>query len=153
MWQRDNPPGLHLGPNPLQTAEEITTGLHFLHHPKCRECWENVSLFIYLFILRFPDWLSKQLAASFYWLQTQLMKLICCAAGLWCHISNEGFQGFACSVQSCSRSDPAWMQSQAAWSLGGKWHITARKWPWCRLSVDGGRLKPHLENRAEVGGW
>lgn len=36
-------PGLHSGPNPLQTGQEVNTGLHFLRHPKSRECWERIS--------------------------------------------------------------------------------------------------------------
>lgn len=114
-------------------------------------CCNTVMWYIFFYISLCDS--KKQSAAPFYWLQTQLMKLICCAPGLWCHISDEGFQGFACSVQSCSRSDPPWIRSQAAWSLGDKWHITARKRPSCRLSLSISGRRMRWENRAEAGSW
>lgn len=62
MQCNNAPPGLHSGPNPLQTGQEVNTGLHFLRHPKSRECWERISEppllqhhhVIFFFFLRFP---------------------------------------------------------------------------------------------------
>lgn len=68
------PPGLHSGPNPLQTGQEVNTGLHFLRHPKSRECWQRISeppllqhrhVIFFFFYVSLSD-SKKQSAAPFF---------------------------------------------------------------------------------------
>lgn len=136
-------------PAPSQKQEMLAT------HQWTSELHHHVMYFFSLF-LRFPLWLWKQSAASFYRLQTQLMKLICWAAALWCHISSEalraslvGFKAAAAQILlEYSHRLPGHLVTSDTSQPGRGLDVS-----WVCRSVDGEWLELPIKTSVEAGSW